>query len=224
MVWTRNTMLAAVMVALVTGTAKAGIIFEVTDIWFGQAGTDLTTDWFELKNSGDMPWINGVSGVLTVNDNSGGTGTDALVQDINDILPGESVIVLMEGDETAKQTFFDVWNPVLPQRLGNIGYAQGSGLGLGSGGDAVNVYLDDVLHDSESYATNLFTPDAASWDVTLGDYSFVGNASGAVATLALGGDNADTPAVGSPISIPEPGTIAMLLVGMAGMAWAGRRN
>jgi hypothetical protein len=169
---------------------------------------------------GDMPWIAASGPVLTVNDNGGGLTSDDLVEGIADILPGESVIILMEGTALNAQTFFDVWNPVKPQVLANIGYADGSGLGLSSSGDGVRVWLDNVLQDSEDYTS---PPSGVSWDVELGEYSTIGNSAGAVATIAL--NDAGEPAVGSPgkIPVPEPGSIALLAIAALAAAWPIRR-
>jgi hypothetical protein len=212
-----------VLAAAAVSPAQAGIVLQVTEIWAGQDGSDLTKDWFELTNVGDMPWIAASGPVLTVNDNGGGLGTDDLVEGIADILPGESVIILMEGTAPDAQTFFDVWNPVKPQVLANIGYADGvpsGGLGLSSSGDGVRVWLDDVLQDSEDYTS---PPSGVSWDAELGEYSTIGNSAGAVATIAL--NDAGEPAVGSPgmIPVPEPSSIALLAIAALAAAWTIRR-
>jgi hypothetical protein len=211
------------VLALVSTPAQAVIDLQITEIWVGQDGSDLTDDWFELTNYGDEAWIAGISPVMTVNDNSGGLGTDDLVEGLTDIQPGESAIIIMEGSLADKTTFFDVWNPVKPQDLTNIGYADGvpsGGLGLGQGGDSVNVYLNDILEDSESYTS---APSGVSWDVPLGEYSVVGNASGAVATLAV--NDMGEPAVGSPGSVvPEPGCVILLVLGAVGLAFGNRHR
>jgi hypothetical protein len=207
--------IAASALALFSSAAMAEPILRITEIWAGQEASDLTVDWFELTNFGDMPWVAGVSPVLTVNDNGGALMTDDLVEGLADIQPGESAIILMEGTAADKQTFFDVWNPVKPQVvLENIGYADGEpdgGLGLSSGGDGIRVWLNDVLQDSKDYNN---PPSGVSWDVLLGAYSTVNNAAGAKVTLAL--NDAAEPAVGSPgtvFRIPEPAASLLLILG-----------
>lgn len=201
--------------------AEAETILEITEIWAGSDGSDITPDWFELTNYGDMPWIAASGPVLTVNDSGGGTGTDAVVSDLADILPGESAIILMEGSAATRQSFFDIWNPVKPMlELANIGWAAGSGLGLSQTGDGVNVWLNDILEDTVNYGSA--TSDI-SMDTVLGEDSFIGNRSGAVATLVT--NDAGSPAVGSPgMVVPEPGSTVLVLLGMAGLAYAHRRR
>ena len=89
--------------------------------------------------------------------------------------------------------------PVIDLTGIEIGYADGSG--LGGGGDAVALWLGDPT---------LFAPialeaypdtapfDGQSYDSDLGEFSVVGNANGAVQTIALGGDAMDVPNIGSP--------------------------
>jgi hypothetical protein len=200
---------------------QADIILKITEVWAGSDGSDITPDWFELTNYGDMPWVASSGPVLTVNDNGGGTGTDVAVSDLADIVPGESAIILMEGTAATKQSFFDIWNPVKPMlALANIGSANGSGLGLGQGGDGVNVWLNDVLEDSFNYTSA--TSDI-SFDVVLDAGSYVGNPSGAVATLVV--NDAGSPAVGSPgMVVPEPASIFMSLFGVSALLAARRRR
>jgi hypothetical protein len=200
--------------------AEAAIILKITEIYAGSEGSNLTPDWFELTNYGDMPWIAASGPVLTVNDSGGGTGTDAPVNDLADILPGESAIILMEGSAVTKQTFFNIWNPVKPTlTLPNIGWVAGSGLGLSQSGDAVNVWLNDVLQDSANHGSP--TSDV-SLDIALGEDSYVGNPSGAVATLVV--NDAGSPMVGSPSTVvPEPAA-AMMLSGAAAFVFGVRRR
>jgi hypothetical protein len=198
--------------------ANAAIDLRITEVWAGSDGSDITPDWVEITNFGDTAWNFG-SSALTINDSGGGTGTDAVVQGIDDILPSEVAIVLMEGSTSDVQEFYDIWNPVKTQAIANIGFAEGSGLGLGQGGDGVHIWLDDVLEDSFSYTS--ITSDI-SYDVLLGGDSVVGNASGAVATLVV--NDAGSPAVGSPgMVVPEPGAAFLLLLGVACLSCTVRR-
>jgi hypothetical protein len=212
--------------ASLAASARADIDLQITEIWPGQPGNDVTNDWVEITNFGNMPWVQGVSPSLRIDDSSNDVIASAAVIGISDILPGESVVVLMEGDDGDKTNFFDVWNPVKSQILDNIGFAGGSGLGLGQPSDGASIFLGGVLVDAEVYAGSTTSQ---SWDVLLGQYSTVGNPSGAVATLALGGGSAtvpdDTPAIGSPgMIVPEPSSIALFMVGVAAVLGRSRRR
>jgi hypothetical protein len=220
---------AAAIAACLSSQALAVIDLRITEIWPGQAGADVTNDWFEITNYGNTAWVSGVDSPIFVNDSGGDIlTTSAQVFGLANILPNESVIVLMEGDQDDKQEFFDVWNPVIPQVLSNIGYADGSGLGLGQPADGVRIVMNNVLLDSKNYTGSSLFNNGQSWDVVLAAYSLVGNASGAQATLVGGGEDLINPAIGSPGSVfgvpnvPEPGSL--VLAGVALLSAALRRR
>ena len=172
---------------------------QVTEIFAGQAGTDLTVDWFEIRNEGNATWISGISPDLYYDDESADPADAVVVEGLVDIQPGESVIVLLTGNVADITTFQDVWSPVIDLTGIEIGYADGSG--LGGGGDAVALWLGDPA-TSTPIALEAY-PDTApfdgqSYDSDLGEFSVVGNANGAVQTIALGGDAMDVPNIGSP--------------------------
>ncbi|QTY26270.1 choice-of-anchor I family protein [Flavobacterium sp. CS20] len=177
---------------------------QITEIFSGQAGNDLTEDWFEIKNNGGVAWISGVDPDLYYDDESADATTADLIQGITDIQPGESVVVLITGNTADITTFQNVWGEVLDLSTVEIGFVDGAG--LGSGGDTVNLWLGDPLASSPfetaSYPDTA-TNDGQSYDVELATFSTVGNANGAVATLQLGGDQADTPNIASPGNAPE---------------------
>ena len=172
---------------------------EITEIFSGQAGTDLTADWFEIKNTGSVAWVAGVDADLYYDDDSAEPADADPIIGITDIQPGETVIVLLTGDMADITTFTGIWGEVVDLTDIQIGYADGAG--LGGGGDAVTLWLGDpnlfTPIDTASYPdTEMF--DGQSYDSELGEFSTVGNANGAVATITLGGDNTDVPNIGSP--------------------------
>ena len=44
--------------------APPSFALVVTEAWVGQAGDDVTADWFELTNVGERPWVAGVDAAL----------------------------------------------------------------------------------------------------------------------------------------------------------------
>lgn len=217
--------LSAVVLAMVIGpaTASAAYDLQITEIWPGNdPGSNLTEDWFEVTNVGDMAWSAALDGDLYFDDASAETADAVLMSGIASIAAGESVVYV---DEDAAAAWSDVWDDVvvLPQ-VGNY-----DGSGLGQSGDAVTLFIDDLAAgvnlkqiDYESY------PDASSnggqsWDVVLGEFSTVGNASGAVATTMLNDEN--QPAIGSPgPAVPEPGSAILVILGAAGLLTCRRRQ
>ena len=61
---------------------------QITEIWAGQNGSDLTSDWFEITNFGDIPWISGVNGNLFYEDGTQDPADATPIIGINDIQPG----------------------------------------------------------------------------------------------------------------------------------------
>ena len=183
------------------GVAPVSASFDlvVTEIFPGQSGSDLTEDWFEIKNNGTAAWVSGVDPDLYYDDDPADANKADLIQGLTDIQPGESVVVLVTGNTSDITTFQNVWGEILDLSTTEIGYTDGSG--QGSGGDAVNLWLGDPT-TSSPFETASYPDTAAndgqSYDVDLSAFSVVGNANGAVQTLALGGSNADVPNIGSP--------------------------
>ncbi|SRX55249.1 choice-of-anchor I family protein [Aequorivita sp. CIP111184] len=171
---------------------------EITEIFSGQAGTDLTADWFEIKNSGTTAWVSGVDGDLYYDDDSADPTTADLIQGISEIQPDGFAIVLI-GDANDAATFTNIWSQVIDLTNVQVGFTDGAG--LGAGGDAVTLWEGDPLTtspiDSASYPDTSVN-DGQSYDVELATFSVVGNTNNAVETIDLGGDNSDVPNIGSP--------------------------
>lgn len=187
------------------GPLTPAIDIQVTEIWSGQAGTDLTGDWFELYNAGSTAWVSGVSPDLFYDDESANPVDATLIEGITELQPGESAIVMI-GVEADAITFSSVWSPDYDLTGIEIGYTDGAG--LGGGGDTVTLWLGDpqasgLLMDSESYPDTV-SDDGKSYDIVNVAFSVAGAGSAApgtnvaAATSTLGGDLSDTPAVGSP--------------------------
>jgi len=183
---------------LVCTISFSQISFEITEIYSGQEGTDLTADWFEIKNTGATAYEAAVDGNLYYDDDSADPTTADIIESISNIQPGGFAIVLI-GDANDVTIFTDVWSEVIDLTGVQIGYTDGAG--LGAGGDSVNIWLGDPLTTSPvasaSYPDTSLN-DGQTYDVDLAVFSVVGNANNAVETIALGGDNGDVPNIGSP--------------------------
>ncbi|WP_138432959.1 choice-of-anchor I family protein [Winogradskyella algicola] len=173
---------------------------EVTEIFSGQSGTDLTEDWFEIHNTGSAAWVSGTDSDLFYDDESADATTADLIQGISDIQPGERVIILITDNAAGEvANFSTVWSEVVDLTGIEIGFTDGSG--LGGGGDAVTLWLGDPLTTSPitiaSYP-DTSANDGQSYDLELAAFSIVGNASNATVTQALGGSANDVPNIASP--------------------------
>ena len=214
--------IATVAGLAIAGSATAAFNLQITEMWMGQPGTDVTEDWFEITNFGAMDWDQSVDGDLWYDDESMDASDATILSGITSLAAGETAVVVL-GNAGDAADFFNVWSLDLDLSSVQIGWTDGSG--LGQGGDGVTLWSGDPLASSPiDFASYPDTAgfDAQSWDVLLGEFSTVGNASGAIATSTLGGDGLDVPAIASPGSIvPAPGAAA--LFGFAGFAARRRR-
>lgn len=179
---------------------------QVTEIWVGQDGADLTADWFEILNQGTEPWVAASDPTLYYDDDSAAAADADPIQGLTQIDPGKRVIVLITANAGDTTTFFNVWNPDTDLSGVEIGYTDGAG--LGDSGDAVTLWVGNptvsgALVDNEAVPT---APSGLSYDVELAAFSTVGNASGAVATTATAGTSGTESAIGSPGNTPYPPT------------------
>jgi len=186
------------------GPLSIAIDIQITEIWAGQDGTDITGDWFELYNAGTSAWLSGTSPELWYDDVSASPNDATLIEGITDIQPGESVIVMI-GIEADATTFEAAWSQNYDLTDIEIGYTDGAGLG---GSDTVTLWLGNptasgLLIDAEGYEDS-GSYNAQSYDTVIEAYSTNGGGTAAPGTnvagtsTLLGGDNSDTPAIASP--------------------------
>jgi uncharacterized protein YjiK len=103
-------------------------------------GDGYETDWFELTNAGSTAVD--VSG-WKMDDSSNAFGTAVPLEGVSTIEPGESVLFI-ETDEPAKVGVFETaWFGTASVPGLKVGTYHGSGVGLSSGGDAVNLFESD---------------------------------------------------------------------------------
>lgn len=204
---------AALMVAgFTTGHAQL-IISEVHPT--GSSSSTYAADWFELSNIGSAS-VN-ITG-WKVDDDSASFGSALALRGVTSIAPGQSVIFLESNssggnDATIGAAFQSAWfGGSAPSGL-TLGFYGGSGVGLSSGGDAVNIFDADgtwVVGVSFGAATSGTTFDnPAGLSGLISQLSVVGvnNAFNSVA----GGE------IGSPGVVPEPSMLALGALGFAAM-------
>ncbi len=233
--------IAAFLISMtaVASSAHAAIDLQITEIYFGQLNPDPTSDWFEITNYGDMAYSEAVDGTLYADDfMPDPTKADPIVG-ITGIAPGESVIVLVdfEDDFTDVAGALSAWTSTWGNIPGLTVGTQSNGSGLSSSNsDGPTIWLGDpnsggILLDTETYPAPesiVGLQDGASYDVVLGDFSFLGNAAGAYDSAGLGGGDGIIPpfqpSIASPgsVAVPEPTTT--LLAGIAAFAAAGFRR
>lgn len=191
--------------AAVGGTANI-IISEVAPWSSGNSPSNLRVDWFELSNVGTA--AQSIVGWKMDDDSKSFTSSLALTG-ITSIAPGESVIFLeiATADNTPTgiagkiAAFKSTWFGANPPPNLQIGTYSGSGVGLGTGGDQVNIFDD----------TKALRAGVVFGVSPGGPFPTFDNAAGlnntTISTLAAVGINGAFKAVGDANEIGSPGTI-----------------
>ncbi|MBS0660395.1 MAG: SdiA-regulated domain-containing protein [Verrucomicrobia bacterium] len=178
------------------GTARL-IISEVAP--WSSGNSPLGADWFEVTNIGTA--AADLSG-WRVDDNSNNFVAAAALNGITTIAPGESVIFIETANlSTAAAAFRTLWFGANPPANLQIGSYSGAGLGLGTGGDAVNLFdSTGVRRASVVFGTSATGP-FASFD------NAAGLDGATISTLSVAGVNGAFVAAGDANEIGSPGTI-----------------
>ena len=170
---------------------------QITEMWPGQEGADVTEDWFEISNIGTEAWMSGIDPDLFYDDESADPMAADPINGITTIPAGGCAIVVI-GNANDAADFVEVWGQVIDLTGVQVGWSDGAG--LGGGGDAVNLFvggptMGDIV-DTEAYPdTDGFS--GRSWDVNAEAFS-TEDVDGALSTLVLGGVSGTEPAIGSP--------------------------
>lgn len=220
--------LAALLgLASVAPAAHSAIIISEVDS--GGNSQSYAEDWIELTNTGSTAvdltnW--------KINDESGGTGSAAVINGIGTLGAGQSALVLLEvaGNELAAKTasFVSAWfNGNAPVGL-IVGYADGSGLGLGASGDAVNLWnATNVLQANVSFGANdasrTFDNSAGVNNATITTLSQVG-LNGAFASLSASNSEIGSPGLIAPAPVPLPAAAWLMISGLGALGAAARRR
>ena len=133
-----NTPDASVNYVLTVSAATGGtpnIIISEVSPWSSGNGT-LGSDWFELTNIGTA--AENIVG-WKMDDDSNSSGNAATLNGITSIAPGESVIFI-ESATSKKAQFLTLWFGANPPANLQVGNYSGSGIGLSTGGDQVNLF------------------------------------------------------------------------------------
>lgn len=145
--------------------APALLITEVAP--WSSSNSPVAADWFEVTNISDEAVD--ITG-WKVDDSSAAFGTALALNGVTSIAPGESVVFMETNDLPAKSAaFLSNWFGESPPSGLQIGSYSGSGIGLSSGGDAVNLFnAAGVLQASVSFGASPAGP-FATFDNTVAD-------------------------------------------------------
>jgi hypothetical protein len=209
------------MLSALTSQANAAIVITEVAPW-ASGNAPYATDWFELTNTGSSAV--GISG-WQMDDSSNGSAKVALTG-ISSIAAGESVIFT---ESAATASFLSTWfGSNVPAGL-QIGNYTGGGVGLGTGGDAVNIFNGSgVVQANVSFGASDSTVPYQTFDNAAGlnnsAISLLSSVGVNGAFVALNNINE----IGSPgrisAPIPEADSYAMLLAGLSLMGFMSRRR
>ena len=213
----KQAMLAA-GICLLVGSAQAAVIVSEVASW-SSSNSAFMADWFELTNTGaaTVP----ITG-WRVDDGSPTFATALALNGITEILAGESVIfVESDSPATIVPAFKTAWFGASAPAGLRIGTYTGSGIGLSSNGDAVNIYNSaEVIQSAVTFGTADASSPFQTFDNSAG-------ATGAISLLSQVGVNGAFSAtaggftnVGSPgtiTNVPEPTSAMLAVVALGGL-------
>lgn len=212
---------SALLTALLLSATAATAQVRITEVAPWSSGdSTVGADWFELTNFGSSA-VN-ISG-WRVDDSSNNFAASLALNGVTSIGAGQSVIFI-ESTGAANALFRSNWFGSASYAGVVIGNYSGSGIGLSTGGDAVNIYnAGGALQANVTFAASDTTSPFQTFDnsaglngVALSALSVVGNNG---AFLTGGGFE-----IGSPSLVPEPETYAMLLAGLGLLGSIVRRR
>jgi hypothetical protein len=221
--------LAAVVTASLAGTALPAFsqTVRITEVapWGNSFGLAYAADWFELTNTGSASVD--ITG-WKMDDNSNAFASSVALNGITSIAASESVIFIETASPTTVgASFLSTWFGT--NGGPRIGSYTGNGVGLGTGGDAVNIFDGSgTLQARVAFGAS----DATSPYQTFNNAAGLNNATISLLS-AVGVDGAfvalnDTAEIGSPgliAAVPGPESYAFMLAGLAlAGAIARKRN
>jgi uncharacterized protein YjiK len=175
--------------------AVAALLITEVSPW-SSGNSPVAGDWFEVTNVTDNPvtitdW--------KVDDSSAAFATALALNGITTIAPGESVI-FVEGTLATTDAFKSNWFGASPPSGLQVGYYSGSAIGLGTGGDGVNLFnAGGTLQASVSFGPADATPPYQTFDNT------VALNNSAISLLSVAGVNGALVAANSAVEIGSPG-------------------
>lgn len=181
------------------------IISEVAP--WGSGNSPYGADWFELTNTGNAPVD--ITG-WKVDDDSNSSANALMLKGVTSIAPGESVVFL-ETSATNQATviagFKSAWfGSNVPAGL-QVGSYNGSGIGLGSGGDALNLFnASGALQAKVTFGASPASAPFATFN------NGVGLDNAAVSLLSKVDVHGAFTAANDPTEIGSPGTTGRLFI------------
>ncbi len=208
----KSAVLATLLVASAAANAAPTASIIISEVDASGSSMSYAGDWFELTNTTSSAID--ITG-WKMDDSSNAFLSAVALRGVTSIAAGKSVIFIegastSTGDSTLNAAFLAAWfgaNVPANVTLANYG---GTGVGLSTGGDAVNIF--------NSTGTNIAS---VSFGASTAGQTFDNSAglAGTISTLSalnVGGaiTSFNTAEIGSPAAVPEPESYALLMAGL----------
>lgn len=224
--------LLAAGACLIIGTAAhAEIIITEVASW-SSGSSPLEADWFELTNTG-VAAVD-ISG-WKVDDSPGNFAASLALTGITSIAAGESVIFLEQANDMDAPTpaeyvaaFKSLWFGASAPAGLQIGTYQGSGIGLSTGGDQVNIFdgagtlIWGVAFGGADDSAPLSTFDNAAGLAKPTQLTLLSAVGVNGAFTAFGADEIGSP--GTIVTVPEPASLAMFVAAFGALVGSVKRR
>ncbi|MGC3991834.1 MAG: lamin tail domain-containing protein [Chthoniobacteraceae bacterium] len=200
----------------VASSHAALIITEVDPT--GSSTSTYAADWFELTNTGTSAIS--LTG-YKMDDNSNSFLSAVSMTGVSSIAAGQSVVFIEDSsassDSALAAAFESAWFGSNVPAGFTIGFYGGSGVGLSSTTDAVNIFnASGVLQAGVQFGASTSNVTFDNW---VAQITNSGSTDGTISTLSVVGVNGAFKdagnEVGSPGAVPEPGTYGIILFGGA---------
>lgn len=190
-------------VVVETPSATSIIVSEVAP--WSSGNSPVAADWFEVTNTGTTAVD--ITG-WKFDDNSNAFASAVALNGITSIAPGESVIFLESAAPgTTVPLFLSTWFGANPPAGLQVGTYTGAGIGLSTGGDAVNLYnAGGTLQARVTFGSAPAGPSFATFNNAAG----LNNT--AITTLSIVDVNEAFAGVNDAAEIGSPGTIGKLFI------------
>jgi uncharacterized protein YjiK len=184
--------------------AQASLFISEVAAW-SSGNSPLGADWFEITNNGNS--VVNLAG-WKIDDNSNSFAAAIALNGVTSIAPGESVIFIETNDLAGKAAAFrSLWfGAGAPAGL-QIGNYTGGGIGLSTGGDALNLYnAAGMLQANVIFGVS---PAAAPF-TTFNNAAGLNNTT--ITQQSAVGVNGGFAAVNDAVEIGSPGTVGRLFI------------
>ena len=201
----------AALTATLSIQANANVAITEVAPW-GSGNAPYEADWFELTNLGNTAID--IAG-WKVDDSSNSFGAALALNGIASIAAGQSVIFIESANGAGIASFVNTWFGSNPSPL--VGYYSGSGIGLSTSGDAVNIFnAAGVRQANVSFGNADATSPYQTFDNAAGINGVITQLSSVGVNGGFVASN-DVFEIGSPgtiAAVPEPESYALFLAGL----------